>query len=205
MEARVSWQADRLASCRCARMAGPAYGLGRRCTSDCASQTPPVPRADEPAVQIPIVLSAPLQAPSPEVISPRALSSAPSRRRNFGSAIAPRSSEHSVMMGSPNFAHIVSNESQGLPIPAYFRIRDVLRITGLSRPTLYRRIAANRFPRPVHLGGRACGWSRVAITAWIADPAGYCTSKPDSESQPRKRGRPRKYEAEQPSHEGPFS
>jgi len=57
--------------------------------------------------------------------------------------------------------------------PAFVRIRDVLRITGLSRPTVYRRIAANRFPSPIHLGGRACGWPYAALQAWIADPEGY--------------------------------
>ncbi|AMN46060.1 hypothetical protein ACG33_02825 [Steroidobacter denitrificans] len=61
-----------------------------------------------------------------------------------------------------------------LPGPAFYRLRDVLRITGLSRPTLYRRIAACRFPRPVHLGGRACGWAHAALQDWIADPEGYC-------------------------------
>jgi len=59
------------------------------------------------------------------------------------------------------------------PMPAYYRIRDVLRITGLSRPTIYRRIAANRFPPPVHLGGRACGWHASAVQDWISDPGGY--------------------------------
>lgn len=60
-------------------------------------------------------------------------------------------------------------------LPMYYRMRDVLRITGLSRPTLYRRIAARRFPAPVHLGGRACGWHSGALQSWISDPEGYCT------------------------------
>lgn len=60
-----------------------------------------------------------------------------------------------------------------LPTPAFYRLPDVLRITGLSRPTLYRRIAACRFPRPVHLGGRARGWAHAALQDWIADPESY--------------------------------
>lgn len=67
--------------------------------------------------------------------------------------------------------------SGSLPLPVYYRMRDVLRITGLSRPTLYRRIAAQRFPPPVHLGGRACGWHSVALQSWISDPEGYCTPR----------------------------
>jgi uncharacterized membrane protein YphA (DoxX/SURF4 family) len=41
--------------------------------------------------------------------------------------------------------------------PAFFRMADAIRITALSRATLYRRIAEKKFPPPVHLGGRACG------------------------------------------------
>jgi len=57
--------------------------------------------------------------------------------------------------------------------PAFYRMKDVIRITSLSRPTLYRRIAAGRFPAPVKLGGRASGWSAQALQAWIDDPSGY--------------------------------
>lgn len=57
--------------------------------------------------------------------------------------------------------------------PAFYRMTDVVRITGLSRATVYRRIAEGRFPPPVHLGGRACGWRVAALQAWIDDPEGY--------------------------------
>ena len=85
--------------------------------------------------------------------------------------------------------------------PAFYRISDVLRITAPSRPTLYRRIAAGRFPPPVHLGGRACGWSAAALQAWIDDHEGYrlpgvASAKPGApltEDTQRKPGRPRKY------------
>lgn len=62
-------------------------------------------------------------------------------------------------------------------VPAFYRMADVVRITGLSRATLYRRIAEGRFPLPVHLGGRACGWRAVALQAWIDDPEGYAASR----------------------------
>ena len=77
-------------------------------------------------------------------------------------------------------------------LPAFLRIHEVVRITALSRPTLYRRIAARRFPPPVHLGGRACGWHSVAIQTWISDPDGYRAPAGATEA-PRRRGRPRKY------------
>lgn len=61
--------------------------------------------------------------------------------------------------------------------PAFYRISDVLQITALSRATLYRRIADGRFPKPVHLGGRACGWTPEALQAWITDPQGYAAPR----------------------------
>lgn len=79
------------------------------------------------------------------------------------------------------------------PLPAFLRIRDVLRITALSRPTLYRRIAARRFPPPVHLGGRACGWRSTAVQTWISDPDGYRAPDAQGARAPCRRGRPRKY------------
>lgn len=59
------------------------------------------------------------------------------------------------------------------PAPAFFRMADVVRITALSRATVYRRIAEGRFPPPVHLGGRACGWPPSDLQRWIDDPQSY--------------------------------
>lgn len=58
-------------------------------------------------------------------------------------------------------------------LPAYLRMNAVLRITGLSRATIYRRIACGLFPAPVHLGGRACGWLTTSLRAWIENPEKY--------------------------------
>ncbi len=57
--------------------------------------------------------------------------------------------------------------------PAFYRLRDVMRITALSRSTVYRRVAEGRFPSPVHLGGRASAWPSAELQAWIDDPEGY--------------------------------
>ncbi|WP_338404896.1 helix-turn-helix transcriptional regulator [Achromobacter xylosoxidans] len=64
------------------------------------------------------------------------------------------------------------------PAPAFYRLADVVRITALSRATIYRRIAEGRFPRPVHLGGRACGWTPAALQAWIDNPQEYRAGSP---------------------------
>ena len=68
---------------------------------------------------------------------------------------------------------VVANPS---PSPAFYRLRDVMRITALSRSTIYRRIAEGRFPEPVHLGGRASAWQCASLQLWIDDPEGYQTS-----------------------------
>lgn len=61
---------------------------------------------------------------------------------------------------------------------AFYRLRDVMRITALSRSTIYRRIAEGRFPSPVHLGGRASAWPSAALQQWIDDPQGYGVAMP---------------------------
>jgi prophage regulatory protein len=60
--------------------------------------------------------------------------------------------------------------------PAFYRLRDVMRITALSRSTIYRRVAEGRFPAPVHLGGRASAWPCTSLQLWINDPEEYRAS-----------------------------
>lgn len=81
------------------------------------------------------------------------------------------------------------------PAPAFYRTYDVLRITSFSRATLYRRILERRFPPPIHLGGRACGWRVAAIQEWIGNPDMYRAPVETGVSASRRRGRPRKYRA----------
>lgn len=44
---------------------------------------------------------------------------------------------------------------------------EVQHLTGLSRSTLYARIAEGNFPKPVPLGGRLVGWLESDIQNWI--------------------------------------
>ena len=64
--------------------------------------------------------------------------------------------------------------------PAFYRLRDVVRITALSRSTIYRRISEGRFPPPVHLGGHAAAWPSALLQTWIDDPNGYGVPTPQS-------------------------
>lgn len=47
------------------------------------------------------------------------------------------------------------------------RRKQVETRTGLSRSTIYARIAEGKFPRPIDLGGRAVGWIEAEIDAWL--------------------------------------
>lgn len=50
---------------------------------------------------------------------------------------------------------------------AILRRKQVEFRTGLSRSTIYARIAEGSFPSPIDLGGRAVGWLTTEIDEWI--------------------------------------
>jgi prophage regulatory protein len=43
----------------------------------------------------------------------------------------------------------------------------VIELTGLSRSTIYLRIANGEFPRQISLGGRAIGWRETDVHRWL--------------------------------------
>jgi prophage regulatory protein len=47
------------------------------------------------------------------------------------------------------------------------RLPAVKEFTGLSRSTIYLRMANNEFPRPISLGGRSVGWLEEDINEWL--------------------------------------
>ncbi len=51
----------------------------------------------------------------------------------------------------------------------FLRLPEVLARTGLSRSTIYVRMAQGRFPRPVSLGGRAVGWIESELDEWMRE------------------------------------
>ncbi len=51
---------------------------------------------------------------------------------------------------------------------AILRLPLVKARTGLSRSTIYLRVAEGTFPKPVSLGARAVGWLEAEIDAWLA-------------------------------------
>ena len=52
------------------------------------------------------------------------------------------------------------------------RLKTVLARTGLSRSTIYRKIAEGTFPAQLKISTNGTGWHESDINRWIADPAG---------------------------------
>ncbi len=53
------------------------------------------------------------------------------------------------------------------------RLKTVLSRTGLSRSTIYRKIAEGTFPRQIQISIHGAGWHESAISRWIANPASW--------------------------------
>ena len=55
-------------------------------------------------------------------------------------------------------------------IDNFLRLPQVLACTGLSRATLYRKIAAGTFPPQYKIGERCCGWRASEVNVWLRNP-----------------------------------
>ncbi len=49
------------------------------------------------------------------------------------------------------------------------RRRQVSARTGLSRSSIYAKIAEGTFPKQISLGARAVGWEEEKIDAWLSE------------------------------------
>lgn len=63
---------------------------------------------------------------------------------------------------------MVQTNSSREEMDSILRLRDVLRICGASRSSLYQWQSAGIFPQSVKLGIRAVGWRKSEIEAWLA-------------------------------------
>jgi predicted DNA-binding transcriptional regulator AlpA len=50
----------------------------------------------------------------------------------------------------------------------FLRTRDVCRLLGISKPTLWRLRRANAFPEPTELTNRVIGWRRSELEEWLS-------------------------------------
>jgi prophage regulatory protein len=51
----------------------------------------------------------------------------------------------------------------------FLRLPQVKESTGLSRTSIYRKIAAREFPRPIHIGLRAVAWVEADVLQWMEE------------------------------------
>ena len=58
------------------------------------------------------------------------------------------------------------SEPTNLLAPQFLRLPSVIRITGLGRSTIYRLIAAKKFPSQVRVGDRAVAWRQADLDRW---------------------------------------
>jgi prophage regulatory protein len=70
------------------------------------------------------------------------------------------------MSGDVEKERLVNNQSNKPPM--ILRQKQVQMRTGLSRSTIYLRIAEGNFPTPISLGARAVGWLDTEVDAWLA-------------------------------------
>ena len=67
------------------------------------------------------------------------------------------------------------------------RISEVMYLTKLSKPTVYRRVKDGTFPHPVKLGVRATGWKSTDIQKWI-DELIYSDMTPITDESRKRQG-----------------
>lgn len=53
------------------------------------------------------------------------------------------------------------------------RLNTVLVRTGLSRSTIYRKIAEGTFPAQLRISIHGAGWRESDINRWVANPVGW--------------------------------
>ena len=54
-------------------------------------------------------------------------------------------------------------------VTSILRLPTVKGRTGLSRSTIYLRVAEGTFPKAISLGGRAVGWVESEIQQWLEE------------------------------------
>lgn len=64
------------------------------------------------------------------------------------------------------------------------RLNEVLDLTGLSRATLYRKIAAGTFPSQHKIATRCCGWRVGEVNVWLRNPMTFTVADLDRDNKP---------------------
>jgi prophage regulatory protein len=82
--------------------------------------------------------------------------------------MSPKGSPHDAALSFTREISMEYVQDENRPVERLIRIGEVKRLTGVSTATLYRKIAAKEFPRPVRLGVAARAWPLSEVQDWIA-------------------------------------
>lgn len=67
------------------------------------------------------------------------------------------------------------------------RLKTVLARTGLSRSTLYRKIAEGTFPAQIKISVNGAGWRESDVNRWVDDPVAWRAQTVRSDCEPNER------------------
>jgi prophage regulatory protein len=67
----------------------------------------------------------------------------------------------------------------------FLRVREVVKMVGFSRNTLYARIRAGTFPRPFALGPQTTAFVETEVLNWMRQQAASARSAPSAERYER--------------------
>jgi prophage regulatory protein len=67
------------------------------------------------------------------------------------------------------------------------RLPSVKTRTGLSRSTIYLRVADGSFPQPISLGARAVGWIEAEVDEWVTLRIGQSRNTSEGRQAPEVR------------------
>ncbi|MDR6503559.1 putative DNA-binding transcriptional regulator AlpA [Burkholderia ambifaria] len=65
-----------------------------------------------------------------------------------------------------------SGEAYVMPAAGFIRASSLVKVLGISAPTLYRWMDTGIFPKSVQLGPKATGWNVDMVRAWIDTRSG---------------------------------
>lgn len=60
----------------------------------------------------------------------------------------------------------VNEVSQQPKLQKWIRINEVMSLTSLSRPTIYRLMKSGKFPKSVTIGSKTIAWRESDLLAW---------------------------------------
>jgi predicted DNA-binding transcriptional regulator AlpA len=91
------------------------------------------------------------------------------RTQKRSSAVAAALTQKSSTLPAESASSSAANVQVQLPETGFLRLPQVKVFFPVSSATLWRRVGAGSFPRPVKLGPRVTAWRAEDVRRWIAD------------------------------------